>query len=61
MLLRSRHWKKLSRASQQRARCDLLGAIPSVEEDEDELEPNQPIVCFRDGLKDLWGGLFGRF
>lgn len=64
MSLRSRHWKKPSLASQQRARCNRLGAMPSPddeEEDEDEGEreeegdedpkPNQPIVCLGDGLK----------
>lgn len=61
MLLRSRHWKKPSLASQQRARCNRLGAMPSPddegedeeeeEEGDEDPEPNQPIVCLGDGLK----------
>lgn len=53
MLLRSRHWKKPSRASQQRARCNRLGAIPSPddEEEDEDPKPSHPIVCLEDGLK----------
>lgn len=58
MLLRSRHWKKLSRASQHRARCDLLGAMPLVGSGEGDEDPelNQPIVYFPRWASEFVGG-----
>lgn len=55
MLLRSRHWKKPSLASQQRARCDRLGAMPSPDDEvegegDEDPEPSQPIVCLEEDV-----------